>query len=942
MADLHLGTKANNRRFTVPLDAVTESWGILAIKGAGKRLALDTPLPTPTGWTTMGEVQEGDLLLDDVGRPCRVTYLSPIVMGDARRVAFSDGSEIVADAEHLWLTWDASARRSEEQRARRGDVPEGRGDRPQCQRRCYPQVRSTAEIEATLMVLGRKNPERNHSIRNALPLDLPEADLEIDPYVLGAWLGDGSSHTGNITVGFGDEATVERIRSAGFEVVRHERELRVGSYCIRGLRTQLRHLGLLHNKYIPQHYLRASAEQRLALLQGLMDTDGGWSGSQVEIAVTNERLAEGIYELVVSLGMKASWTKRPAKLYGVEHGVSYRVRFSPTMQAFSLPRKAERWRTDVGQQRRRVHRYITEVSPYPSVPMRCITVDSPTHLYLAGRAMVPTHNTYTAKVLVEELALNLQPVCVIDPIGVWWGLRSSASGTESGHEFVILGGDHADAPLDPLSGSVVADFVVDEPSWVILDLSHMRKGEQRRFVTDFAERLYHRNRDPLMLVVDEADLFAPQDKGGDTARMRGAMEDLVRRGRAKGIGSILITQRPASINKDVLTQVSTLVCLRMSGKQDRDAIEAWVAANGSKDERDMMMGDLASLPTGTGYVWSPHFLQVFEKVSFRALRTFDSSATPRAGKKKVEPRARADVNLEALTERMGAAIEQAKLNDPKTLKRLAAELDREVAKLREQVANPAVRVETVEVPILPTGWKSAMDAVLEVADQIEEFSGKWVQMLRDTISEIDREARSDLQKSREDARRSVPTTTYKESKTPVGRTTAQQTAQPTRVPPPRPTGTTDSPDGVLTKGANGLLRTLVSRYPTRLTRSQLATLSKRSIRSSSFAPHVLEVVRAGFAVEDTVGIQATQAGLDLIGHVPPEDPLEGWMTALPSNARKLLAALIESDFATQAEWGEAAGISPTSSGLGGGITILRRNGLVDEDGGLFSLPEHLR
>lgn len=137
------------------------------------------------------------------------------------------------------------------------------------------------------------------------------------------------------------------------------------------------------------------------------------------------------------------------------------------------------------------------------------------------------------------------PVVIVDPVGVWWGLRSSATGTAEGLPVVIFGGDHADLPLAETAGELLADLVVDERVPAVLDLSTLSKSAGRRFMTDFAERLYHRNRDPLHLVLDEADAFAPQrtDPGGQ--RLLGAIEDLVRRGRARGIGVTLITQRPA-------------------------------------------------------------------------------------------------------------------------------------------------------------------------------------------------------------------------------------------------------------------------------------------------------------------------------------------------------------------------------------------------------------
>lgn len=145
--------------------------------------------------------------------------------------------------------------------------------------------------------------------------------------------------------------------------------------------------------------------------------------------------------------------------------------------------------------------------------------------------------------MVEEMVKSGLPVVVVDPIGVWWGLRSSADGAKPGLLVAIIGGEHGDVPVEPTAGHVVADVLVDSPSPVVLDLSEMRKGEARRFVTDFLEQLYRRNREPLHVVLDEADEFAPQRPQRGSERLLGACEDLVRRGRARGLG---VTHHPAA------------------------------------------------------------------------------------------------------------------------------------------------------------------------------------------------------------------------------------------------------------------------------------------------------------------------------------------------------------------------------------------------------------
>src|SRR6266508_2729744 len=141
--------------------------------------------------------------------------------------------------------------------------------------------------------------------------------------------------------------------------------------------------------------------------------------------------------------------------------------------------------------------------------------------------------TYTASVFVEEIIKAVLPVVVIDPVGVWWGLRASADGKGPGLPIVIAGGDHADVPITPGGGEAVARLVVEENLSLVIDLSLLRKHERIHFMTDFAETLYHLNRTARHLVLDEADAFAPQRPMQGEQRMLGAMDDIVRRGRGR-------------------------------------------------------------------------------------------------------------------------------------------------------------------------------------------------------------------------------------------------------------------------------------------------------------------------------------------------------------------------------------------------------------------------
>ncbi|WP_051949294.1 phage terminase large subunit [Methylosinus sp. PW1] len=380
--------------------------------GGGKMLDIHTLIPTVDGWRSMLTIRVGDRVFDENGIPCTVTHVHPVDLNpESYLVRFDDGVEIKACADHQWLTYTASdlaamTRLDPEWRARRrakrpSRANGGNGAAYTAQlakrnsERAYVYkdvptggVKTTREIAATLTV--RNGTRANHAIPMQKPLDLPARLLPIDPYVLGLWLGDGTSQSGHITTI--DDQILEEIRTVGFEVVSVPSSKY--AYNIRGLSPHLRRLGILGNKCIPQEYLRASFEQRLALLQGLMDTDGHAceSGSS-EFITVDPVLRDNMMELLASLGIRSNYTTGIAKLNGKDCGPKYRFHFTTSLPTFRLKRKLDR--QDRGARRRTTSfRYIVAVDPIDPIPMRCISVDSPSRLYLAGEHFVPTHNSY--------------------------------------------------------------------------------------------------------------------------------------------------------------------------------------------------------------------------------------------------------------------------------------------------------------------------------------------------------------------------------------------------------------------------------------------------------------------------------------------------------------------------------------------------------------------
>lgn len=337
---------------------------IAARPAMGKALALDTPIPTPTGWTTMGDIRVGDTVLGADGHPTTVTNATDVMTGrPCFKVIFDDGTEIIADAEHQWLTETRASRR-----ARSSALAGSGGGRVRTS--VGAQVRTTAEIRETVRC-ATADRRANHSIANTRPLQLPEADLLVTPYTLGIWLGDDST-----------------ILAPSAE--------------------SLRTLGVLNNKHIPMQYLRASEAQRRALLAGLLDSDGTVTNAGcIQFTVTNRQLALDTQELALSLGYRTGMATKKVKGSSEATSTAYKLTFSSSDSVFALSRKKQMHRDrDSRPTAKRSSRYIVAVEPVDSVPVRCIEVDNEQHLFLASRAFVPTHNSTFALDIARSAAIK--------------------------------------------------------------------------------------------------------------------------------------------------------------------------------------------------------------------------------------------------------------------------------------------------------------------------------------------------------------------------------------------------------------------------------------------------------------------------------------------------------------------------------------------------------
>jgi hypothetical protein len=319
-----------------------------------------------------------------------------------------------------------------------------------------------------------------------------------------------------------------------------------------------------------------------------------------------------------------------------------------------------------------------KISDSLSLPLDFVTS---TQVILAQKGKGKTH---TAIVEAEELLEAEQHVVIIDPTDAWWGLRSSKDGKHDGYSIAVFGGDHGDVALEPGGGKLLAEAIVAERFSAVISTENLTKGQELSFVADFMETLYRLNRQALHLFIDEADIFAPQKPFGGEARTCGAADDIVRRGRKKGIGCTLITQRSSVLNKNVLSQADMLVALGCSHPRDIDAIAEWVKRHADPKLANEMMESLPSLPRGEAWVWNPAG-DIFKRVTIRERRTFDSGRTPRPGEAKHVAKKLAKVDIERLGAAIASQVERQKENDPRALKARIAELAKERDRLSRSV-----------------------------------------------------------------------------------------------------------------------------------------------------------------------------------------------------------------------------------------------------------------
>lgn len=516
-----------------------------------------------------------------------------------------------------------------------------------------------------------------------------------------------------------------------------------------------------------------------------------------------------------------------------------------------------------------------KISKEISLPMDAVTQT------LAAIGRKGAGKTYLATMIAEQMLDASAQVIVIDPVGNWWGLRVGADGKSKGKDIFVIGGEHGDIPVIPEAGARVAKLLVEKSISAVIDVSGFRLGERKRFCTDFGEELLHlkkTRKTPVHIFIEEAQLIIPQRVGPDEARMVGAFEQIVRLGRNYGIGCTLITQRPQSVNKEVLSQVECLCVLQVTGPHERKALEEWVQEAGADRK---LVGELPGLGRGEGYIWSPAWLRIYQRVHFSKKETFDASATPTVGTKtKAVLLSKQDV--ESLRADMAEVITQAEKDNPVVLRRKIAELERQNTNLLKHPFQKDFTTEQIADIVAP---------------YLAEFE-KEIDLWRNLVNHYQK---IHLEVSNLYSSFKIPDSFRAKEKNIVAndprlnRSITNQFEKTTHVVSSAYIDKDGMPIEKIGTGERAIL-IATAQYSDGVTREQLTVLTqyKRSSRDA----YIQRLQAKGYVAFSGRDIKATQDGINFLG--PDYAPLptgaalrEHLMRTLPEGERKILSVLIE-------------------------------------------------
>lgn len=563
--------------------------------------------------------------------------------------------------------------------------------------------------------------------------------------------------------------------------------------------------------------------------------------------------------------------------------------------------------------------------------------------------------TYTAMKLAEEMHKAGGQIVVLDPVGNWWCLRLAADGKKKWSDIPIFGGMHGDFGLSADKGSFIADVLIDHHTSAVLDVSTMLEAEKKRFVADLAQRLKFRKskeRDSVLhLFLEEAQEFVPQRPGPDETKMLGHLTRIAKLGRNWGIGLTMISQRPQAVNKEALNLASMLIVGCMVAKHDRKAIIDWVEEQGKAAMADEYLARMTKLSVGEMIVWSPSWLDHLSIVKISKKETYDASATPKLGGRKVKLQQPKPIDAKAIRAAMAETEEKIKSSDPKELQRRIRQLTFDKKQVEGKLFKAGIDNEKLmkrptgpskPVPYLGKGDVAELDRHLDRLSKVREH----ILELRNKVTGAefkesgyvypdDPPAVSRGKKHRIELRR-LSTREETPRQGSIRRASqALKDREDQRVCDLL--GVEDNGEIKLVGKSKLMLQHLVAHLPESYTKDQLAILVGMTAGTGGFNNYVGMLKKEGLI---TTGgrLKATDAGVEFLGGAPigtpttTEELVEMWLAApkIVGKAKNILRLLVDRypNTLTHAAIADHVGMVVGTGGFNNYLGVLKKAGLV--------------
>lgn len=528
----------------------------------------------------------------------------------------------------------------------------------------------------------------------------------------------------------------------------------------------------------------------------------------------------------------------------------------------------------------------------------------------------------------------------IDPVGIWYGLRLDGKG--KGLPIPVFGGLRGDIPLEPTSGAMMADLIVDRRLTCVLDVSQFEHDtDKARFATGFAARFFWRMKaspSAVHVFLEECQEFVPQNPAKGEETMLHNFVRMTKLGRNYGIGMSLISQRPQEINKKALNLTECLFAFQMSGSHERKAIRDWVQAVGA-DEK--ILDVLPTLEVAHAHVYSPRWLRVSKTVKIGEKRTADVSSTPSVGQSTIQSKPLAKIDLELIRKEMASTIERAKADDPKALRAEIAKLKKEVSSASRTTYDVSKIVSGAEIQ------KQISTAVTRATEQIRKDQDRQSRLWAMELRKIGKLMEAAVVRVND-----VADDVEKTAIVPVARLAVSGTREGTiRITPAPKRGERVTVDidamigrsngsGDLPKGEKIVLNAIAQFDGADMDQLSVITGYKKASRDA----YIARLKKKGFLEIDGGRLLATDAGMAALGSdfepLPTGVDLRNfWIQRLPAGESVILQELIHAPKGMRSSDFESRGYKPSS--IAAYVTRLKAKRLVIVENGVITASPSL-